>query len=78
MENDRGALPGNAVLPVIVGGVHRSAAEHTGDSAGSVGTVIGDTTPDRGRADVTSVMVGNECLYTHELSKKLVRDVNQL
>jgi hypothetical protein len=27
-------LPGDTVLPVIVGGVHGSAAEHAGDSAG--------------------------------------------
>ena len=50
MENDRGALPGHTVLPVIVGG---------------------DTTPHGGRANVAGVMVGNECLYTHELHRKI-------
>eukprot|EP00291_Cryptomonas_curvata_P000656 CAMPEP_0172180378 /NCGR_PEP_ID=MMETSP1050-20130122/17189_1 /TAXON_ID=233186 /ORGANISM="Cryptomonas curvata, Strain CCAP979/52" /LENGTH=112 /DNA_ID=CAMNT_0012853463 /DNA_START=37 /DNA_END=371 /DNA_ORIENTATION=- len=33
VEHNRGALPGNAVLPVVVGGVHRRAAEHASDGA---------------------------------------------
>eukprot|EP00284_Hemiselmis_tepida_P007156 CAMPEP_0174922622 /NCGR_PEP_ID=MMETSP1355-20121228/6008_1 /TAXON_ID=464990 /ORGANISM="Hemiselmis tepida, Strain CCMP443" /LENGTH=61 /DNA_ID=CAMNT_0016168231 /DNA_START=146 /DNA_END=328 /DNA_ORIENTATION=+ len=42
VEDNGGALPGHAVLPVIVGGVHGRAAEHAGDGAGSVRAVIGD------------------------------------
>ena len=67
VENHRGALPGNAVLPIIVGGVDRSAAEHASNSARGIGAVIGNATPHGGRANVTSMMVGNECLDAHKL-----------
>jgi hypothetical protein len=67
MEHDRGALPGNAVLPVIVGGVHRSAAEHTSDGAGSIGTIVSNASPGGRGANVTSVVVGDERLHTHKL-----------
>ena len=68
MEHDRGALPGNAVLPVIVGGVHRRAAEQTSDGAGSIRTIISNATPDRRGANVTSMVVGDERLHAQKLS----------
>ena len=64
MENNRGSLPGNAVLPIIVGRVHRRASEKTSDGARSIGTVICNTAPNRGRSDIAGVVVGNECLHT--------------
>ena len=67
VEHDGGALPGDAVLPVVVGGVHRGAAEHAGDSAGGSGTVIGDASPGGRGANVTSVVVGQEGLDAHKL-----------
>ena len=67
MEHNRGALPGNAVLPVIVGRVDRSAAEQAGDGAGSIGTIVSNATPDRRGANVTSVVVGDERLHTQQL-----------
>ena len=67
VEHDRGALPGNAVLPVIVGGVHRRAAEQTSDGAGSIRTIISNATPDRRGANVTSVVVGDKRLHSQEL-----------
>jgi len=62
VEHDGRALPGDTVLPVVVGGVHGGATEHAGDGAGSVGAVIGDATPGGGRADVTGVVVSQEGL----------------
>ena len=67
VEHDGGALPGDAVLPVVVGGVHRGAAEHAGDGAGGIGAVIGDATPGGRGANVTSVVVGQEGLDAHKL-----------
>ena len=66
VEHDGGALPRDAVLPVVVGGVHGGAAEHAGDSAGSIGAVIGDATPGGRGTDVASVVVSQEGLYTHK------------
>jgi hypothetical protein len=67
VEHDGGALPRNAVLPVVVGGVHGGAAEHAGDSAGSIGAIIGDATPGGRGADVTGVVVSQEGFYAHKL-----------
>ena len=67
VEHDGGALPGDAVLPVVVGGVHRGAAEHAGDGAGGIGAVIGDATPGGRGANVTGVVVSQEGLDAHEL-----------
>ena len=74
MENDRGTLPGNAVLPVIIGGVDRSASEHASDGARGIRTIVRNATPNRRRANITSVVVGNECLHTHKLRSKMVRN----
>ena len=70
MEHNRGALPGDTVLPVIVGGVHRRAAEQASHGARSIGAIISNAAPCRGRANVTSVVVGEESLDTHELRKQ--------
>ena len=67
MEHDGGALPGDTVLPVVVGGVHGGAAEHAGDGAGGIGAVIGDATPGGRGADVTGVVVSEEGLDAHKL-----------
>jgi hypothetical protein len=67
VEHDGGALPGDTVLPVVIGGVHGRAAEHAGDGAGSIGAVIGDATPGGRGADVTGVVVGQEGLDAHKL-----------
>eukprot|EP00286_Rhodomonas_abbreviata_P020996 CAMPEP_0181302750 /NCGR_PEP_ID=MMETSP1101-20121128/8171_1 /TAXON_ID=46948 /ORGANISM="Rhodomonas abbreviata, Strain Caron Lab Isolate" /LENGTH=73 /DNA_ID=CAMNT_0023408237 /DNA_START=151 /DNA_END=372 /DNA_ORIENTATION=+ len=69
VEHDGGALPGDTVLPVIVRGVHRGAAEHAGNGAGSVGTVIGNATPGGGGTNVTGVVVCQEGLDAHKLQK---------
>jgi hypothetical protein len=70
VEHNRGALPGDAVLPVIVGGVHRSAAEHASDGAGGIGAIISNATPHGRGANITSVVVGDERLHTHKLKTK--------
>jgi len=67
VEHDGGALPGDTVLPVVVGGVHGGAAEHAGDGAGGVGTVVSDATPGGRGADVTGVVVSQESLDAHKL-----------
>jgi hypothetical protein len=67
VEHDGRALPGDTVLPVVIGGVHRSAAEHAGDGAGGVGAVVGDATPSGRGADVTGVVVSQEGLDAHKL-----------
>ena len=67
VEHHRGALPGHAVLPVVVSGVHGRAAEHAGDGAGGVRAIVGDATPGRRGADVASVVVSQEGLYAHKL-----------
>ena len=69
MENHRRTLPGNAVLPIIVGGVHRSAPEQTSNSARSIGTIVGNATPDGRRANIASMVVGNKCLNAQQLRK---------
>jgi len=74
VEDDGGALPGDTVLPVVVGGVHRGAAEHAGDGTRSIRAVIGDATPGGRGANVTGVMVSQEGLDAHKLlSKKKYR-----
>jgi hypothetical protein len=70
VEHDGGALPGDTVLPVVVGGVHGSAAEHAGDSAGGIGAVIGNATPGGRGADVSGVVVSQEGLDAHKLLKR--------
>jgi hypothetical protein len=84
VEHDGGALPGDTVLPVVVGGVHGGAAEHAGDGAGGIGAIIGDATPGRRGADVTGVVVGQEGLNAHKLlqhphtQKRYIRMQEQL
>eukprot|EP00961_Rhodomonas_salina_P131616 1771526-Rhodomonas_salina.3 len=70
VEHDGGALPGDAVLPVVIGGVHRGAAEHARDGAGGIGAVVGDTTPGRGGTNVTGVVMSQEGLDAHKLQKQ--------
>ena len=67
VEHNGGALPGDTVLPVVVGGVHGSATEHASDRARGVGAVIGNATPGGGGADVAGVVVRQEGLYAHKL-----------
>jgi len=67
VEDNGRALPGDTVPPVVVGGVHRRAAEHAGDGARGIGAVIGDATPLRGGSNVAGVVVGQEGLDAHEL-----------
>ncbi len=71
VEHNRGALPGHAVLPVIIGRVHRSAAEHASNGARSIRAIIGNATPGRGRTNVTSVVVGDERLHTQKLRRRI-------
>jgi len=74
VEHDWGSLPRNAVLPVVVGGVHRGAAEHASNSAGGIRTIISDATPGRRRTDVTGVVVGQEGLHSHKLQHMSLLD----
>ena len=67
VEHHGGALPGHAVLPVVVSGIHGRAAEHAGDGAGGVGAVVSDATPGRRGAHVARVVVGQEGLNAHKL-----------
>lgn len=67
VEDDGGALPGDTVLPVVIGGVHGGAAEHAGDGAGGIGAVIGDATPGGRGTNVTSVVMSQEGLDAHKL-----------
>ena len=67
VEDDGGALPGHTVLPVVVGGVHRGAAEHASDGARGIGAVIGDASPCGRGADITGVVMSQEGLDAHEL-----------
>ena len=69
MEHNGGALPGDTVLPVVVGGVHGGAAEHASNSAGGIGAVIGNATPGGRGADVSGVVVSQEGLDAHKLLK---------
>ena len=70
VEHDGGTLPRDAVLPVVVGGVHGRAAEHAGDGAWGIGAVIGDATPGGRGANVTSMVVSQEGLDAHKLLRK--------
>ena len=67
VEHDGGTLPGDTVLPVVIGGVHGRAAEHAGDSTGSIRTVVSDATPGGRGADVAGVVVSQEGLNAHKL-----------
>ena len=67
VEHNGGALPGDTVLPVVVGGVHGGAAEHASDGAGGIGAVIGNATPGGGGSDVTGMVVSQEGLNAHKL-----------
>jgi len=71
VEHDGGALPGDTVLPVVVGGVHGGAAEHAGDGAGGIGAVIGDATPGGRGADITGMVVSEEGLDAHKLRTQI-------
>jgi len=79
MEDDGGALPGDTVLPVVIGGVHGGAAEHAGDGARGIRAVIGDATPSGRGANVTGVVMSQEGLNAHKLhSQRKERNVNIL
>jgi len=77
VEDDGGALPGDTVLPVVIGGVHGGAAEHASDGARGIRTVIGDATPSGRGANVTGVVMSQEGLNAHKLhSQKEERETS--